>query len=221
MKRFIVALIVLLCGCSPIYRMKELPEPVRDDITKHINAYLIRPTNLSSELFKQKFEIDEDVDINIEDFRGLIVDWDLYAYRNKDYIRGMINVIDRFEHPCKQENQIYPDNPWEKQLEKHTDVFIRGTDYIATSENGVEYKMFEGYDYNKLSTGCRTSQVFYFKGASENEIINYIQQIPLAIQLDGEYNKHYTYGYCKHTYLINDVNFYVEKENGVMVRISK
>ena len=94
-------------------------------------------------------------------------------------------------------------------------------DYIVTSENGVEYDMFEGYDYNKLDTGQRTGQTFYFKGASEEEIINYIQQIPLSIQLDGENSKHYTFGYCKHTYLINDVNFFVEGEDGEIIKISE
>ena len=221
MKRFIVALIVLLCGCCPVYKMKELSVPIRDDITKHINAYLIRPTNLSSELFKEKYEIDMDADINIEDFRVLLVDWDSYVHSNKNYTRGMIYVIDHFKHPYKQKNQIYPENPWEKQLEEYTEVFIRGMDYIVTSENGVEYDMFEGYDYNKLDTGQRTGQTFYFKGASEEEIINYIQQIPLSIQLDGENSKHYTFGYCKHTYLINDVNFFVEGEDGEITKISE
>ena len=221
MKRFIVALIVLLCGCSPFYKIKDLPEPVRDEITTHINAYLIRPTNLSSELFKEKYEIDMDADINIEDFRVLIVDWDTYAHQNKDFTRGMIYVIDHFKHPYKQENQIYPENPWEKELKQYTDLFIRGLDYLVTMENGVEYNMFEGYDYEKLDTGQRTGQTFYFKGANEEEIINYIQQIPLSIQMDGDNSKHYIFGYCSLTYLINDVNLFVEGEDGEMIKISK
>lgn len=74
--------------------MADLPESVIDNITIHINAYLIRPTNTSSELFKEKFGIDINENIDISDFRLLLVDWNKDAYQNNEYIRGEIHVID-------------------------------------------------------------------------------------------------------------------------------
>lgn len=222
MKKIIVLItcICILFGCSK-YRMVHLDEPIRDSITSHINAYLIRPTISSSNEFKEIYKIDKNVDINMQDFRVLYVDWDNYARSNPNYTRGMIYVIDHFEHPYKQDNQIYPKNPWEEYLKQYTDKFIRGFNKYVSKEEGIMFDMLEGYNYNLIDITCFGGHAFYFKDAKEEEIINYISQIPLAICLDGEYSNHLLFGTCQHTYLINDVNLYVEDINGDIIKISK
>lgn len=196
-----------------------MSEPIRNDITQHINAYLIRPTNISSEELKEIYSINKSVNIDINDLRVLLIDWDYEAYQDSDYTRGSIYVIDYgLNNPYLQENQFYPENPWERKL-KSLNINIRNLNYITLKESDIN--ILSNYDFSKLDTRQLTGSTFYFEGATDQEIINYIKQIPLSIQLKGEYNNHYTFGYCQHTYLINDVNLFVENHNGDIVQIYK
>ena len=215
MKKLILILFLFIsCACHLNYKMKILPTPIRDEFSTNINAYLIRPTNKSNEKFQEIYDID--FDINIDDFRLLIISLDEFKKEiTKDI---MIYIIDHNEHPYIQENQIVPYNPWEKYLEENTNYFIRGMNSSATHKDGVLYDMFENYNYEKIGIHKSNNSLFYFKGATEEEIINYIKQIPLSIQIEGDNNKHYTFGYCSHTYIVNDVNLYVENNEGKLER---
>ena len=78
--------------------------------------------------------------------------------------------------------------------------------------------MTEGYEMDKLDTSHKSGDAFYFVGANEEEIINYIKQIPISVRLGDEDYRHYTLGYCKHTYILNDVNLFIENENGELIK---
>lgn len=211
MKKIILILFLFIsCACDSKYKMVTLPTPIKDEFSTNLNAYLIKPTNTSNVEFKEIYDLDLDIDIN--DFRLLVISWD---DSNKENTKGsMIYIIDHNEHPYIQENQSVPYNPWEEYLVENTNLFIRGMDSYATYEEGVIYDMFENYDYESISVLESNNSLFYFKGASEEEIINYIKQIPLSIQVSGDNSNHYTFGYCSHTYIINDINLYVESEDG-------
>ena len=218
MKRILsIIFIIFICGCSN-YKMVKLPEPVRDDITKYINAYLIRPTATSSEEFKKVWEIDESIDVDMESFRILIIDWSSDAFKNKSFPRGFIIPIYSCENIYWQENQKIPYNPWEETLKKNSKYYLRSFHTHVTKENGVLYNMTEGYEMDKLDTSHKSGDAFYFVGANEEEIINYIKQIPISVRLGDEDYRHYTLGYCKHTYILNDVNLFIENENGELIK---
>lgn len=212
-----IIFLILICGCSN-YKMVKLPEPVRDNITERINVYLIRPTVTDDSEFKEVFGIDQEAEIDVESFRVLLVDWKRGIYKDKDFAGGFIIPIYDYENIYRQENQYIPNNPWEEYLSENTDNYIRGMNSFATKEAGILYDLCQGYDYSKIDISDRTGASFYFEGASEEEIINYIKQIPLSIRMFDIDYKHYTLGYCKHTYLINDVNLFIENENGELIK---
>ena len=221
MKRLIFVIgLLLLCSCGSGYKNVKLPEPVRDDITKYINAYLIRPTATSDEEFKEIRGIDKSVDIDMQSFRILYIDWSEEAHNDKSFSRGFIIPIYDDKNIYRQENQIIPYNPWEESLYEVVGEKIRGLkDYVIKFK--VLYDMCEGYDFSKLDIHVFGGDSFYFEGASEEEIINYIKQIPISLRMfDIDYT-HYTQGYCKHTYLINDVNLFVEQEDGTFLEFNR
>ena len=126
----------------------------------------------------------------------------------------MIYIINSETHHWKQEFQIVPYNPWFKKLSKimGRNVLALNNDQFDENQN-IVFSFKEGRISSEKFNPVYTDSVYYFKGASEKEIVEYVKSLPLSIDL-GEYSKHESGGYCEHSMTIGDVNLYVEREDG-------
>ena len=202
-----------------IYQINEYPRATQDALlTTMIDVYVFRPTATDDELMKKSLGINENKNISIDDFRIIYAGWNDKAFHkvgeSVSHGRGMIYIINSETHHWKQEFQIVPYNPWFKKLSKimGRKVLALNNDQFDENQN-IVFSFKEGRISSEKFNPVYTDSVYFFKGASEKEIVEYVKSLPLSIDL-GEYSKHQSGGYCEHSMKIGDVNLYVEREDG-------
>ena len=196
-------------------------------LTKMIDVYILRPDATDNELMKKVLGIDGNVDISINDFRIVSVGWNENSFvkptndcEGIKYSRGMIYTIYNENYHWKQKNQIVPFNPWAKKLQDISDIKMYPLNYIETNKGlKFEFRSNIGGGTGKFNP-IYSNNVYYFPNVSDEEIIEYVKQIPLSISLNGEGNPHYTSDYCEHSLYINEVSLYIENENGQILKVN-
>lgn len=202
-----------------LYQINEYPRATQDALlTTMIDVYVFRPTATDDELMKKSLGINENKNISIDDFRLIYAGWNDKSFHkvgeSVSHGRGMIYIINSETHHWKQEFQIVPYNPWFKKLSKimGRKVLALNNDQFDENQN-IVFSFKEGRISSEKFNPVYTDSVYFFKGASEKEIVEYVKSLPLSIDL-GEYSKHQSGGYCEHSMKIGDVNLYVEREDG-------
>lgn len=211
MKKIIVVLFaILLCSCSS-YKMQKLPDPVRDNFTENINIYIYRPKGCTDEELKEAYGVEKNVNISVDDFRVLYISTD--REKNPQLNGAVVYVINCENHFKRQENQEVPYNPWTKELSE-----ILGEDVVSLNNGASDFSFCEECRLNP-SIEFVGEEVYYFGNASEKEIENCFRSLPINIRLSDEKGIHYASHYIRTTYLINDVNIYMENDEGTLVKL--